>query len=177
MHKIIAAVRTNAEFYEALKSDIDTVFLLNSEILTLKEMIDEAHNAKKKIFIYFDFVDGLGKDKNGMKFLKLLSPDGIISVKSNIIKIAKENGVRCIQRFFAVDSRAIATAVEMIESAKPDMIEIMPGVAYKAISEISEYVNVPIIAGGLVETKEEAENAFLSGAVAVSTGKNLLWKK
>ena len=56
MHKIFAAVRTNSEFLMALKSSVDTIFLLNSEILTLKEVIDKAHKAKKKIFIYFDFV-------------------------------------------------------------------------------------------------------------------------
>ena len=176
MHKIFAAVRTNSEFLMALKSSVDTIFLLNSEILTLKEVIDKAHNAKKKIFIYFDFVEGLGKDKGGMKFLKLLSPDGIISVKSNIIKIARENDVKTIQRFFVVDSRAIGTAIEMIESAKPDMIEIMPGVAYKAIKEFSECIKTPVIAGGLIETDKEVEMAIASGAVAVSTGNQSLWR-
>jgi len=176
MHKIFAAVRTNDEFLKALKSSVETIFLLNSEILTLKEMIDKAHKAKKKIFIYFDFVEGLGKDKSGMRFLKLLSPDGIISVKSNIIKIARENDVKTIQRFFVVDSRAIGTAVEMIESAKPDMIEIMPGVAYKAIEDFTKRVKIPVIAGGLIENDEEVRNAVSAGAVAVSTGKQDLWR-
>lgn len=175
MNKVIAATRTAEEFIKSLSSPVDTIFLLNSEILTLKEMIDKAHKAKKKIFIYFDFVEGLGKDKSGMRFLKLLSPDGIISVKSNIIKIARENGVKTIQRFFVVDSRAIGTAVEMIESAKPDMIELMPGIAYKAIKEFSKRIKIPVIAGGLIESEEEAKNAFSAGAVAVSTGKEDLW--
>ena len=56
MHKIFAAVRTNSEFLMALKSSVDTIFLLNSEILTLKEVIDKAHKAKKKIFIYLLFI-------------------------------------------------------------------------------------------------------------------------
>lgn len=176
MNEIIAAVRTKEEFLESLKSSCDTVFVLNSEILTLKAMVNKAHDAGKKIYIYFDFVEGLGKDKCGMKFIKLLAPDGIISVKSNIIKMARENGIKSIQRFFIVDSRAVDTAVEMIESAKPDMIEIMPGIAYKAIEEFSKRVKTPVIAGGLIESEEETEKAISAGAVAVSTGKTLLWR-
>ena len=175
MKKIFAAARTKEEFSKAIESSVNTVFLLNSDVLTLKATIDEAHKRGKKIFIYFDFVEGLGKDKCGMRFIKLLEPDGIISVRSNIIKLARECGIVSIQRFFVVDSRAVDTAVDMIESAKPDMIELMPGIAYKAIKEFVGRVKVPVIAGGLISDAEEAKMAHEAGAVAVSTGAVELW--
>lgn len=176
MKNIFAAARNKEEFEEALKSSVDTVFLLNSDILTLKTSIDEAHRAGKRIFIYFDFVEGLGKDKCGMRFIRILEPDGIISVRANIIKMARECGIVSIQRFFIVDSRAVDTAVDMIESAKPDMIELMPGIAYKAIKEFVGRVKVPVIAGGLISDGDEAEKAIEAGAVAVSTGEKKMWR-
>ncbi|MBQ3075076.1 MAG: glycerol-3-phosphate responsive antiterminator, partial [Clostridia bacterium] len=36
-------------------------------------------------------------------------------------------------------------------------------------------VSVPLIAGGLIETKAEVMDALQSGAIAVSTGKEELW--
>ena len=35
---------------------------------------------------------------------------------------------------------------------------------------------MPIVAGGLIETKEEIAEAIISGAEAVSTGKKELWE-
>lgn len=45
----------------------------------------------------------------------------------------------------------------------------MPGIIPSVISEISVDVHQPVIAGGLVKTKEEVINALKSGAIAVST--------
>ena len=56
------------------------------------------------------------------------------------------------------------------------MIEIMPGIAYKAIKSLRSTLSLPIIAGGLIDTVEEIENATSSGAAAISTGKMELWK-
>lgn len=50
----------------------------------------------------------------------------------------------------------------------------MPGVIPKALSLFSEK-GIPVIAGGLIETKAEVTAALSSGAVAVSTGKSNLW--
>ncbi|MBQ6998580.1 MAG: glycerol-3-phosphate responsive antiterminator [Clostridia bacterium] len=63
----------------------------------------------------------------------------------------------------------------MIDSVKPDMIEIMPGIAYKAISAFAEKLSIPVIAGGLVQTSQEVEEAIKHGAEAISTGNTKLW--
>jgi len=59
-------------------------------------------------------------------------------------------------------------------SAKPDLIEIMPGIAEKVIRKFS-LDKTPIIAGGLVESKAETMAVLSAGASAVSTGKKELW--
>jgi glycerol uptake operon antiterminator len=50
----------------------------------------------------------------------------------------------------------------------------MPGVIGKAITKFSS-CGIPVIAGGLVQTKTEVTDALGCGATAVSTGKEELW--
>lgn len=176
MNTVIAAVKSEEDFNVALSSNVDTVFLLSSDIFSLKNKIDEVHKNGKKIYIHFDFINGLGKDKFGLQYVKHIAPDGIISVKPNIVRQAREVGLVSIQRFFVVDSKAIDTAFEMIESVKPDMIEVMPGIAFKAIKMFSEKLDIPVIAGGLISENEEVDFALIHGATAISTGNQELWE-
>ena len=53
-------------------------------------------------------------------------------------------------------------------------MEIMPGVIGKAIQRFSGG-RVPVIAGGLIQTKAELTQALACGATAVSTGQQTLW--
>ena len=50
----------------------------------------------------------------------------------------------------------------------------MPGVISKVIERFSGG-SIPVIAGGLIETKAEVTAALASGAAAVSTGMPELW--
>ena len=74
-----------------------------------------------------------------------------------------------------IDSRSVDTALESTRSSHPDMIEIMPAVAYKTITKIKNNTGIPIIAGGLVERKDEIFAALGAGASGVSTGASELW--
>ena len=49
------------------------------------------------------------------------------------------------------------------------------GIITKKIREFSEKVDMPIIAGGIVETMEEVRAALAAGATVVSTGEAQLW--
>ena len=137
--------------------------------------IKTAHEAQKKIFIHVDLAEGVGRDKSGITLLKKMGIDGIISTKVNLIKLAREIGLCTVQRFFIVDSKSIHTTVEAVKASRPDMIEIMPATVCKVITKLAGELDIPIIAGGLIETQGEVAAALLSGASAVSTGKNELW--
>ena len=129
----------------------------------------------KKVFIHMDFTEGIGKDRAGMEFLKMMGADGILTTKTNMIRPAKEAGLITVQRFFIVDSHSLGTSVDSIKISKPDIIEIMPGVVTKKIKEFADKASMPIIAGGLVETVEEVRAALQAGADVVSTGEAELW--
>ena len=122
-----------------------------------------------------DFAEGIGKDRAGLSYLKNLGADGILTTKTGLIRSARDIGLLAVQRFFIVDSHSVDTAVDSIKIAKPDIVEIMPGVVEKKIKEFAERVDTPILAGGLIEFEEEVDRAIEAGAKAVSTASRKLW--
>lgn len=173
--KIIAAVKNNDELLLALKSDIDLIFMLAPNIADINSQANAVHKAGKKLFIHIDLAEGIGKDEYGIRFAKEQGVDGIISTRTNIIKLSKKLGMYTVQRFFMVDSHSVETAVESAKSSKADMIEIMPGTLSKVVKRLKKELEMPIVAGGLVETESEIKDVLLSGATAVSTGKKEFW--
>lgn len=175
MSKVIAALRREDDFEEALLSKVKIIFDFSINVINIEEKVKKAHSANKKIFIHMDLAEGIGKDKYGIQYVKKIGIDGVISTRTNIIKAAKEAGLCTIQRFFVLDSQSVDTVMKTLSSAKPDMIELMPGTLCKIISRISSQTDIPIIAGGLIENQNEVCEAYKSGAVAISTGKTQLW--
>ena len=173
--RVIAAVRNSGEFDIALDSDVKVIFCLSTGIMSVASQSLMAKRAGKKLFVHMDLCDGVGKDRAGVEFLKNAGVYGIISTRVSIIKHARELGLKTVQRFFIVDSHSIDTTLEGLKSAKPDMMEIMPGTVTKIIARLCEKTEIPIIAGGLIETEDEIKAAFSAGAHAVSTGKKSLW--
>ncbi len=170
---IIAAVRDNM-FEEALKSPVNIIFLLGGNLLNITKKISDAKKANKIIFIHIDLCEGIGKDKVGVEYLAKQGVDGIISTRPQLIRSASEAGLITVQRFFALDSKGVDSIEDMLKAANPDLIEIMPGIASKIINRFVTS-NIPIIAGGLIETKQEITEALTNGAEAISTGKAELW--
>lgn len=173
--RVAASVRTKEDFDISITSKVDVIFLLYSSIMNIEAYVKKAHDAGKKIFIHMDFVEGVGKDRAGMEFVKSVGADGILTTKTNMIRPAKDCGLITVQRFFIVDSHSVDTAVESIRIAKPDVVEIMPGVVEKKIREFTEKVSMEILVGGLIELKEEVDAAIEAGATAVSTANRELW--
>ena len=173
---VIAAVRSEEEFKKALIKEIEIIFMLAPNILTLPNQLKMAHECNKKVFIHIDLAEGIGKDKAGIKLLKKLNVDGVISTRVNIIRIAKDENLFTVQRFFIVDSKSLETTIEAVKQSRCDVVEIMPGVLPKVISYLNSTLSVPIIAGGLIGSRTEISEALSSGAVAVSTGKSEFWE-
>lgn len=171
---VIAAVR-DENFPAALKSPVEIIFLFGSRILSVKDRVESAHREGKKLFVHIDLAEGIARDRAGVEFFSSIGVDGIISTKPSLLRVAKEMGLVTVQRFFVYDSQGVAGIEEMLASASPDIIEILPGVIGKIIHRFSREVSVPLIAGGLIETKAEVMEALQEGAFAVSTGREALW--
>ncbi len=170
---IIAAVFDNF-FEEVLTAPVEIITLFNADLLTVEQRIAAAHKAQKAVFVHIDLASGIAKDKSGIEFLKRCEADGVISTNSRLIRIARDAGLLTVQRFFAIDSKGLGSVNELIGAAKPDMIEIIPGVISKVIARFSGGA-VPVIAGGLIETKAEITAALSAGAAAITTSTKELW--
>ncbi len=162
------------DFEKAIESPTEIIFDLKANLTKEAQRIKKAHECGKVIFVHIDLSDGIGKDKTGIEYLASLGVDGIISTKGQMIRFARETGLLTVQRFFALDTKGLDSIYEMLESAAPDLIEIMPGVISKVIERFSGG-SIPVIAGGLIETKAEVTAALSCGATAVSTGVPELW--
>lgn len=171
---IIAAIRDN-RWRQALNSPAEILFYLEANILTVRDRIRQAHDAGKIVFVHLDLAEGIGKDRSGLQYLQECGVDGIISTRSPIIRTARELGMLTVQRIFALDSQGMGTVQEMLHAANPHFMEIMPGVIPKIVKRFSSG-EVPVIAGGLIETKAEITAALGSGATAISTGCPELWE-
>ena len=170
---VIAAIG-NDKWDDALQFPGKVIFYLSADLLTLNEKVTQAHNANKLIMVHLDLAEGIGKDRTGVAYLTKCGVDGIITTKSNLIRYAKEQGLIAIQRCFALDSRGLDSITDTLRNTAPHLMEIMPGVIPKVIERFSQS-GIPVIAGGLLQTKAEVTEALGVGATAVSTGCKELW--
>lgn len=173
---VIAAVKNVADLDTAINSQVTTIFVLQANIFNIRLIVDKIKASNKSALIHIDFLEGIGKDNIAIDYIvDVIRPDGIISTKSNHIRYAKEKGMFTIQRFFLVDGMSYRTTIKAVQTIHPDMIEIMPGVMPKVMSQISRELSLPIIAGGLISTKEDIIDILKAGAMGASVGKKELW--
>ena len=170
---VIAAIRDDG-WEAALASPAQVLFYLSADLLTVRQRIIQAHTVQKYILVHMDLAEGIGKDRTGVRFLAQCGVDGIISTRAQVIRFAKEQDLLAVQRFFALDTKGMESIDDMLRTSCPHLMEIMPGVIGKAIRRFSSG-SIPVIAGGLVQTKGEVTEALGCGATAVSTGERSLW--
>ena len=171
---VIPAVRDD-QWEEALQAPSEVIFYLGAHLLTLRDKAEQAKTAGKTLFVHIDLAEGIGRDREAVQYLAQCGVDGIISTRGQIIRMAKEQGLLTVQRFFALDSQGMDSIQDMLRSTNPHLMEIMPGVIGKAIKQFSAGT-IPVIAGGLIETKQEVTAAIGNGATAISTGRKELWE-
>ena len=137
----------------------------------------EGKEHNKMIFLHLDLIKGIGRDKEGIIYLtKKKLCDGIVTTKSNLIEVAKKEGLITIQRLFLLDSASLKTGERLLKQNQPDAIEILPGIAAPYfIEHIYKKLICPVIAGGLIREKEEIDELFKKGVLAASTSKKELW--
>lgn len=173
---IIAAVRTPEALRRACGTDIGTVFILHASLSDIAALVKEAKNAEKNVFIHADLIEGMSADAPAVRYLRAVTEaDGLISTRSGVIRAAKECGFLTVQRFFVVDSQAEEALLRTVSQTHPDCIELMPGILPNVVSRLHARLSQPVIAGGLVENKEQVISLLSAGASGISTSRESLW--
>ena len=174
---IIAALHHTELLDEVVKSRVKVVFLLSSNILEIEGIVERLKDSGKKVFVHADLIEGLGKNSAAIDYIRQrINPHGILSTRNNLLKYGGEIGLITVQRLFLVDSLSFESGINIVRSYNPDFVEVMPGIIPKAIKELKQKIHQPIIAGGMITSKQDIINALSAGALAVSTSKKELWE-
>ena len=177
---IIAAVKNDEELENCLKSEINVVFILYGDVVTIPGIIDRIKDSGRTAMVHLDLVSGLMQKEISLDFIRCKTrADGIITTRANLIHHAKEIGLSTVLRFFILDSMALSNIEKLTRvnhAAMPDIIEILPGIIVpKIMRKISAMSCVPVIAGGLIKDREDVMNMLKNGAVAISTSARDVW--
>ena len=173
---IIAAVKDDKGLERALLTDCRIIFLLYGNVCSVSGLVERIKSDHKLVMVHIDLIDGLSSKDVAVAFLrKNTQAEGVISTKPAIVKAAKEQGLLAIQRFFLIDSLAMANFQKYTEVQAADAIEILPATMPKVIRKITTACRLPIIAGGLISDKEDILLALQNGAAAVSSTNQEVW--
>lgn len=173
---VVTAVKSHQGLEASFQSDCQIVFILYGTICDIASIVERIHQKNRIAIVHVDLIHGLDNKEIAVDFLKeIAKADGIISTKTNQIARARELEMYSIFRFFAIDSRSLATLEQQCRMARPDCIEILPGVMPQVLKEITKTNRTPLIAGGMIASKEDIYSAISAGATAVSTTKQELW--
>ena len=174
--QILPASTTMKEFESFLKSKYEIGIFTEIHIAQLKNINRMARKHGKKMIYHVDMVQGIKSDEYATEFIcQEFRPYGLISTKSSVILKAKQKGVFAIQRMFLIDTHALEKSYKLIGKNKPDYIEVLPGAMPWMIKEVKETLNIPVLAGGLIRTKDDVQRALKAGATAITTSKRELW--
>ena len=173
---IIPAVKDEAGLEAALALDQKVLFLLYGDLCSLGPTIRRVHEAGKLAVVHGDLIGGLGNKEIAVDFLSSQGADGIISTRPGFIHRGRELGLFTIQRFFVFDSLSLESVARSAGTTRPDLVEILPGIMPRILSQVARSVHVPLICGGLIRDKTDVMEALGAGALAISATGPTIWR-
>ena len=130
----------------------------------------------RRALVHCDLIHGLSGDEYAAKFLAGFNPAGILSTKPAVVTACKKLGVTAIQRVFLIDGSALAKSIQSVKKANPDYVELLPAPCLPALPMLRSEFSVPLIAGGLIQSKAMAEEILGLGVRAVTVSMSTITK-
>lgn len=176
--KLIASVKEAKHLEKAAEANLSAAVLSIGNIGVIKGYVDFFKSREIPVFLHLERIGGISYDREGIAFLAhYVKPDGIVTTRNTLVKLAKKQGLLTIQRLFLVDSDSLKSGLQSIQDTQPDAVELMPALLPEYIEEFRSVIDTPIIAGGLLRKREQMEVVLQHGATAVSVGSPSLWKE
>jgi len=174
---VIAAVKDFSGLKACCENEENkVVFILFGDICNINQIVRKVNEAGKAAFVHIDLITGLSSKEISVDFIKNnTDATGVISTKPALVKRAKELSLVGIFRVFVLDSMAIENLERQMSIARPDILEILPGVMPKVVGRIAHISNIPLIASGLISDKEDVMMALEAGAMSISTTNQKVW--
>jgi glycerol uptake operon antiterminator len=176
--RIIPVVENRVQFAQVLDhTRSQTLLLRHCNLFDLVGLLDSAHRRGYSIYVNVDQMDGVYPDSAGLPYLaKHLHIAGIVSNHAKILSLGKSFGLATIQRIFAVDSTGLESALESVDSASIDLLDISPALVIPALPpDLLKALPLPFIGSGLVSTTQHVDAILRAGAQAVTVMRQELW--
>ncbi|MCI8485346.1 MAG: glycerol-3-phosphate responsive antiterminator [Lachnospiraceae bacterium] len=175
--RMIPSVSTVEQLkYAVERCSFSCIMLKMGDINTIGKMIAHIHKYEKSAMVHLDSIKGISKDKSGIHYLRRIGVDSLITMKSQNIRMIKEEGIHSVLGTFLVDSSSVAVTLQNMHTNKPDAVIAMPMTIPDSIYEIlQENTQIPIMAGGLGMSREIIDHVLGLGVRACAvTDKNIL---
>lgn len=168
---IIPSIRRLNDLETALAGSRSVILLTGADIVSLKPLSDKVHAAGKKSLINMELLGGFGRDQVGIKLLKnYYHIDGVMSTDNKRLGMARNAGLFTIQRFMLTDSRALETTLRILKTSPADAAEILPAMAAeRMVTSLRKVTNMPLLAGGFIQTRDDLEHIRAAGFDGVTT--------
>ena len=170
-----ASIVADGQLAAALSSRAPVIFLLRGNGLAAGAVVERIHAAGKLAAIHLDLVDGVRADVQGVAWLARSGADAIITSHGRLMTAIRAEGVIAIQRLLLSLRTHLDSAVTAVARARPDIIEILPGVLLPSLAPVLPQFDVPLLAGGFIRTDEDARAVLAAGADGITTSAEDLW--
>ena len=175
---VVAAIKDDDGLKRCLESDINVVFVLYGDVISIREIVHRLKKGNKTVLVHVDLISGLAPKEVSVDFIrKYTEADGIITTRRNLTEYAKSLGMNTVLRYFMIDSLVLENIKKQSKAEiQPDIIEILPAILVPDfIERIRKICKAPLMASGLVTSKQETLHALNAGAIAVSTTNQTIW--
>lgn len=177
---VIMAIKDGKDLRECLKEEYSenrVVFVLFGNIETIPSIVKKLKSKDKIVFVHENLIEGLSSSRFSPNFIKKYTDaDGIITLRAQNAYEARKIGLNTVFRFFLLDSLSYESVKETIKNISADLIEVLPGIMPQIIEDITNWSQIPLIAGGLIRDKSDAVAAISAGAIGVSSSNTKIWK-
>jgi len=176
--KTIPIIENRVHFAQVLDiSQIKATLLRHCNLFELTSLLHNAHRRALSIYVNIDHIDGIHADSAGLRYLaEQLQVTGILSNHPRILSLGKSFGLETIQRIFAVDSTGLEVALETVDKAYVDLLDVSPALVIPYIvPSLTKLLPLPFIASGLISTPQQVKAVLRSGASGVAVSRPELW--
>jgi glycerol uptake operon antiterminator len=177
--KTIPVIENRMQFAQVFDSPhILAVLLRHCNLFDFKALLEQAHRRNVAVYVNADHIHGIHADTAGLRFLaEEFHIAGIVSNHPKILALAKSFEMETIQRIFAVDSTGLEVALESIDSAHTDLLEISPALVIPpTLPWLSSPLPLPFIGAGLIQTTQQIQAILRAGAAGVMVERSPLWR-
>lgn len=178
-HPIIPAIWRAEELNLLSSVPAAAIYLQYGTVLDLPDIVRRLKRDRTGLTVFFhlELGRGLAADEDGVRYAAAAGVDGIITTRPFLVEAARGTGLLSVLRMFVQDSRSLRRGIQLVKTAAPDAVDVLPGpLLPEIIGELRESLGQPILAAGLVRREEQVRDLLAAGCRGIATSSERLWR-